>query len=93
MSEAPRHFADGPAAKAVAVLVIVLSAALIAYIHRGDLFPKPVVASSNPELDACIAQRTAEVDRMVTEAVVNAAQAETFKTRAVQFCEAQFPPK
>ncbi|GGB42137.1 hypothetical protein GCM10011316_12570 [Roseibium aquae] len=48
--------------------------------------------TGNPELDACLAQRVGDVDKMRDEGVITPAQHQSFKARAVSFCEAQFPP-
>ncbi|MBO6758843.1 MAG: hypothetical protein JJ902_21110 [Roseibium sp.] len=48
--------------------------------------------TGNPELDACLAQRVGDVDQMRADGVINDSQYDTFRGRAVSFCEAQFPP-
>jgi hypothetical protein len=88
-------FLDRPAARVLAALVILLCGALLAYIHRDDVLPAfgwteaPVAEDSIEDPAApCIEQRFAEIDGMIDEGVVEAAQAAMFKQRAEAMCRA-----
>lgn len=48
-------------------------------------------AEATPELDACLAQRVGDVDRMKEEGIIGDAQYEAFRSRAVSLCNAQNP--
>lgn len=52
-----------------------------------------MASSGNPQLDACLAERVGAVDQMRKEGLVDAARYETFRSRAVSYCESQFPPQ
>lgn len=84
-----RSFPDRPAARLVALIILLLCAASLAYLHRDDIFPKPeeAIAAGDPAAH-CIEERFADIDRMVTDAVIEMAQAELFKQRAEAMCRA-----
>jgi len=48
--------------------------------------------SVNPLFAACKSERTADVDRMLADGVINAAQHAEFRERAITTCAGQFPP-
>ncbi|SOC04197.1 hypothetical protein [Stappia indica] len=50
-----------------------------------------MTSSGNPQLDACLAERVGAVDKMREEGLVDAARYDTFRSRAVSYCESQFP--
>lgn len=50
------------------------------------------IAADNPALAACLTERVGAVDKMKAEGIVSAAQYDTFKARAVAYCETEFPP-
>lgn len=52
-----------------------------------------VTTGGDPRLDACLAERVGAVDQMRRDGLVDAARYETFRARAVSYCEAQFPPQ
>ena len=81
---------DGKAARAVAFLVFLGCAALLGWIHRDDLWPgeDADVARDDPAA-GCIAERTADIERMVDEGLIERAQAELFTERAVGMCRDQ----
>ncbi len=93
MTETPRevHFLDRPAARLWAVGVALLMAAALAFMHRDDILPPQ--AAEGPAADdpvmICFAERAAEIDQMVADGIVNAQQAELFKSRAEALCQAQ----
>ena len=91
--EPARHFLDGPGARLVAVGVLLAGLAVLTAFHWEDLFPPPQTeAAGNPQLAACIAERGSHVDQMVTDGVIDTAQADSFRARAIAFCQQQFPP-
>ncbi len=81
-------------ARLVAVAVILCASAVIAYHHRDDLFPpeKAEEAGLNPEFVKCRDERTAQVQKMKSDGLINDEQFSTFTERAVAFCTSQFPP-
>jgi hypothetical protein len=85
------HFLDRPAARLWAVGVALLMAAALAFMHRDDIFPPQ--AAEGPAGDdpvaLCFAERAAEIDQMVADGIVNAQQAQLFKSRAEAMCQAQ----
>ena len=83
-----QSFLDRPAARALALAVILLCVASLAYLHRDDLFPKPedtAIAADDPAA-ACIEERFAGIDEMVADGTINMSQAELFKQRAEAMC-------
>jgi hypothetical protein len=88
-----RSFVDGPGARFVAVLVILVCGAALAYLHREALFSldeTPAAAAGNPQLAACFAERFGAVDKMQAEGIVNEAQYAAFRAHAEAFCQQQF---
>lgn len=93
--DAEKAFLDGPAARLIAALVILLCGALLAYVHRDDLRPllgtapdgESEAASDDPAAP-CIAQRFGEIDGMVEDGVIDGGQADLFKQRAEAMCRA-----
>ena len=83
-------FLDRPAARGVAALVLLLVAASLAWIHRDDLFPpeQAAVPADDP-VALCLAQRAADIDKMLADGVIQADQAALFKSRAEALCQAQ----
>jgi hypothetical protein len=49
-------------------------------------------AATNPAFVQCRDQRTAEIDRMLSEGLIDEARHEEFTRRAIQTCAGQFPP-
>lgn len=81
---------DRPAARLAAVGIALLCALALAYIHRDDLFP-PDSATAQAATDPvalCLAERSAEIDRMVTDGIVDETRAALFKSRAEALCQA-----
>lgn len=83
-------FLDRPLARFCAVGVALLMAAVLAFMHRDDLFP-PERAAMSPDdpVARCLAERAEDIDRMAAEGTVTAQQAELFKSRAEALCQAQ----
>lgn len=84
-----RPFIDRPAARIVALLVLLLCAGSLAYLHRDDLTSTPEkatpIAGGDPAA-ACIEERFNGIDKMVDEGTVKPAQAALFKQRAEAMC-------
>lgn len=93
MARAPvgrRPFADRPAARGVAALVLAGCIGLLAYLHRDDLWPPEAdeVANRDPAA-GCIAERHGEIAQMLADGLIQAEQAELFRNRAEAMCRAQ----
>ncbi|SDU05380.1 hypothetical protein [Stappia sp. ES.058] len=96
---------DRPAARLSALVVAGLAVLAIVWIGRVGfagvaLTPFEHLApagnadlAGNPELAACLQSRVGAVDQMRSDGVIDDAQYDTFKTRAVSYCQAQFPPQ
>ena len=78
---------DRPAARVVAIGIAVLCGLTLAFIHRDDLLPTDPAAATDP-VALCLAERAAEIDRMVADGVVDADRAVLFKSRAEALCQA-----
>jgi hypothetical protein len=81
---------DRPVARVVALGVAMLCVAILAWLHRADLYP----VAFGPEAAAdpfaqCFAERAAEIDGMVSEGAIDQARAELFKSRAEAMCRAE----
>ena len=88
---APRPSAlDRPAARFAAVGLALRCAAALAYIHRDDLFPPEIAAAASAEdpVRVCLAERSADIDRMVADGIVDETRAALFKSRAEAMCQA-----
>lgn len=49
-------------------------------------------AGGNPALTACLSERLGTIDKMNNDGVITAAQYDLFRTRAISYCETEFPP-
>ena len=92
MTVAPRPSSalDRPIARIAAVGVAVVAALALGYIHRDDLFPAvagTAGAAADPVL-LCIAERSADIDGMVSDGTIDEARAALFKSRAEAMCQA-----
>lgn len=89
---AARHdsFLDRPVARVAALGVAVLCLAILAWLHRADLYAVAFApeAAADP-FAQCLAERTAEIDAMVSEGVVDQERADLFKSRAEAMCRAE----
>jgi len=83
-----RAFLDRPLARGLALLVFVGCVALLAWLERARWF-SPEAADVDDPVQACIAERAAQIDGMLAEGVIEAPQAELFKSRAAAMCEAE----
>jgi hypothetical protein len=89
---AERAFLDRPLARVLALLVFIGCGVALAFYHRADLFPGEAEVARDGGAEpwrACFAGRAADIDNMVIEGVVTAAQAEQFKERAEAMCRAE----
>ncbi len=71
------------------MIVLLLCAASLAYLHRNDLFPKPddVAATADDDpAELCIEERFADIDAMVTDGTIEDTQADLFRQRAEAMC-------
>lgn len=90
-----RAFLDRPAARLLALLVIVLCGAALAYLHRNDLRPAAPAGAADESAGSaaepatpCIDQRFGEIDAMVTDGIIDNDKAVLFKQRAEAMCRA-----
>ncbi len=83
-------FLDRPIARLCAVGVALLMGAALAFMHRDDIFPPEAAeeAADDP-VALCLAERAKDIDAMVAEGTITAAQASLFKSRAEALCQAQ----
>jgi hypothetical protein len=82
---------DRPAARAVAFLIFLGVVAVLAWIHRDDLFPpEPAAVAADDPVALCFAERAADIDRMRMDGTIGAEQAKLFKGRAAALCQDQF---
>ena len=81
---------DGLAARLVALLVLLLVVACIAWVNRDSLFPpeQAEVPADDP-VALCLAERAVGIDKMLAEGTINEGQATLFKSRAEALCQAQ----
>lgn len=82
-------FLDGVGARILAAVICLAAAGGIALYHRDVLLADRVALprTGNPELDACIAERAGQADALVADGLLEPAEADTFRERAVAFCE------
>ena len=88
MAAAAGSFLDRPLARGLAAVVFVGCLAGLAWLERDRLFPPEGAAAAGDPVAACFAERAAEIDGMVAEGLIEAPQAELFKTRAEAMCRA-----
>ena len=81
---------DRPAARALALLIFLACLAMLGQVLRDDLMPVSADGESavDDPVKACTAARFSDIDKMVAEAVIDGAQAESFKQRALAMCQA-----
>lgn len=65
-------------------------AALLAWIHRDDLLPPEAAVAADDPVAKCLAERSADIDKMRQDGVVDPDRAKLFKSRAEALCQAQF---
>jgi len=89
MTEGRRpHPLDRPAARVVAVAVMLAAAGALAAVHRDDLSLLLADSPAGPAdpLARCIAQHHATIDKGIADGVFGAEQAALFKQRAEGMC-------
>lgn len=81
---------DRPVARVLAGVLFLAVLALLAWLHRDDLFPPEAapVAEDDP-VALCLAARTADIAQMQQDGVITAEQAALFTSRAEALCQAQ----
>lgn len=88
MTDQPaRAFLDRPVARGLAGLMFLACIALLVWLERARLFPAEAALDADDPVQACIAERAAQIDGMLAENVIEAAQAELFKSRAAAMCQ------
>ena len=77
----------------MAAVVCLGCVAALAWLERERLWPGAAseLAADDPFV-RCFAERAAQIDRMQSEGVIEAAQAELFKSRAEAMCRAETQP-
>jgi hypothetical protein len=87
----PREqFLDRPVARLVALGVALLCVAILAWLHRADLFPgRFAPETADDPFALCFAGRSAEIDGMLNEGLIDQSRADLFKTRAEAMCRAE----
>ncbi len=95
---------DGKAARLAALLIALVALCLMVWLGREDVpFVRGAlttitgedttsVSSGNPELDACLAKRVGDIDKLLAEGMIKDSQYPAFRRRASSYCETQFPP-
>jgi hypothetical protein len=82
-----RPFLDRPAARLIALAVLLLCIVLLLYLHRDDLWPGETAAlPSDDPAAACIAERFADIDALIAEGTVEESDGALFKQRAEAMC-------
>lgn len=90
MAATSPSFLDRSAMRAVALLCLMLAVLAFGYVHRDELFPPSTgTASADDPLDACIAERAAEIDQMRDEGSLTPAQARASRNRLDGVCRAE----
>jgi hypothetical protein len=87
MAQPRRHFLDRPSARVLAGVVGLGCVAALAWLERERFWPSSNVAD-DPFM-RCFPERSAQIDRMRADGLIEAAQAELFKTRAEAMCRAE----
>jgi len=88
MAPLPRAFLDRPIARGLALLVLLACLAGLAWLERERWLPSESSAAADDPAALCFAERAAEIDGMLAEGVIQAQQAEAFKSRAEAMCRA-----
>jgi hypothetical protein len=83
-----RSFLDRPIARGLALLVLLACLTGLAWLERERWLPAETTAAAEDPAALCFAERAAEIDGMLVEGVIQAQQAEAFKSRAEAMCRA-----
>jgi hypothetical protein len=78
-------FLDRPAARLAGIVVFLLCAGALAYVHRRDLWQAPGAAP----VAACMHDRLAVIDGQLRDGVIKPEQAQLFRARVEALCAAQ----
>ncbi len=104
MEAQPVHFLDRRRARALAGLIALAALLAMAQVWHAasnlDPTGRPLNAtasalsdpSGNAKFNACKAERTADVDRLLADGLITKAQHADYRERAVATCAGQFPP-
>ena len=88
MAAPARSFLDRPIARGLALLVLLACLTGLAWLERERWLPAETTAAAEDPAALCFAERAAEIDGMLAEGVIQAQQAEAFKSRAEEMCQA-----
>ena len=88
MAPPPKPFLDRPLARGLALLVFLACLAGLAWLERERWIPSESSAAADDPAAICFAERAAEIDGMLAEGLIEARQAEAFKSRAEAMCQA-----
>ena len=81
---------DRPVARIAAFALFIGALAILAVIHWDDVFPPEAVpVAADDPVALCLAERSADIDRMQSEGTISAEQASLFKNRAEALCQTQ----
>jgi hypothetical protein len=83
-----RPFLDRPSARGLALLVLLACLAGLAWLERERWLPSETRVAADDPAARCFAERAKEIDGMLAEGLIEAQQAELFKTRAEAMCRA-----
>lgn len=89
--DATRGPLDGPAARLVALAVLLAAAGGLLAMHWRDLFPPErtaVAVDPSEPVARCIAERTGQIETMISENPAMAGRRQLFVERAVAMCRA-----
>jgi hypothetical protein len=87
---ARRPFLDRPIARVLAAVVLLGCIAALAWLERERFWPSVSsgIAADDPFV-RCFAERAGQIDQMLADGLIQAAQAKLFKTRAEAMCRAE----
>jgi hypothetical protein len=88
MAAPARPFLDRPIARGLALLVLLACLAGLAWLERERWLPSESSAAAEDPAALCFAERAAEIDGMLAEGLIEAQQADAFKSRAEAMCRA-----
>ncbi len=83
-----RSLLDRPVARLMALAVALAAAAGLLALHRDDLFPPEQAAkpAADDPFSRCLAQRSADIDRMRADGIIDDGQSVRFKANAEALC-------